>query len=77
MPSPKEAQQRKKAISCREKSVFLSEETAQKAAGRMNQKGKHVRPYKCDICGKFHICKRDKASVLADLFKKIEKERRS
>lgn len=76
MPTPKEAQQRKKAISCREKSGFPSEETAQKVAGRMNKKGKHVRTYKCDICGKFHICKRDKSSVLADLFKKIEKERK-
>lgn len=77
MPTNQEAQRRKKAISCRGKAGFPTEEIAQKVAGRMNSKGKHVKPYKCDICGKFHVCKREKASVLADLFKEIERQRRN
>lgn len=39
MPTTKEAQRRKKAISCREKVGFPTEEIAQKVAGRMNSKG--------------------------------------
>lgn len=76
MTTKAQAISRKKSISCRTKAVFSSETDAQGAAGRMNAKGRRVKPYRCDICGKWHLSKRDKVSVLTDLFSQIEKERK-
>lgn len=77
MTTKAQAQRRKKAISCRTKVAFPSEAAAQGAAGRMNASGKRVKPYQCDICKKWHICSRNKVSVLTELFGQIEKERKS
>lgn len=76
MPTPKEAQNRKKAISCRNKKSYAKESSAQSRANHLYSKGLKLKPYHCDICGNWHVCKRDKQSVLADLFKQIEKERK-
>lgn len=76
MPTPKEAQARKKSVSCRNKKAYAKEAMAQARANHLYSKGLRLKPYQCDVCGKWHVCKRDKQSVLTDLFKQIEKERR-
>lgn len=75
MTTRKQAQLRKKAASCRTKGVFPTLESAQRVAGRMNARDKRVKPYQCDICGKWHICARNKVAVLTELFDRIERER--
>lgn len=48
---------------------------ADKSVSNLHGKGIYLKPYKCSICGKYHLTKRKKENVLEDLFKQIEKER--
>lgn len=75
MPTKKQAQQRRMAASCRSKRTYPSQDAAQKRAGWLHTKGVRLKPYKCSICSKWHLCSRDKTAVLIDLFEQIERER--
>lgn len=75
MPTKKEASRAKTNRSCRTKQK-LTELAANVVAAKMNKKGKYVKPYLCPTCKGWHICGRNKESVLMDLFKKIENERK-
>lgn len=65
----------KKVRSCREKKTYKTLAEAMSSANHLHGKGIYVKPYQCSICNKFHVTKRDKVSVLNDLFKLIEKDR--
>jgi len=75
MPTKKQAQQRRIAASCRNKKAYPDQVAAQKRAGHLHTKGVRLKPYKCPTCSKWHLCSRDKTSVLMDLFSQIERER--
>lgn len=70
-----QSQKTKKQRSCREKKIYKSLSEANFSVAHLHKKGIYVKPYECSICGKYHLTKRSKENVLADLFKKIEKER--
>ncbi len=72
----KQSQKTKKQRSCRTKKVYLSMKEADSSVAHLHGKGIYVKPYSCSVCGKFHLTKRNKESVLEDIFKKIEKERK-
>lgn len=61
--------------SCRHKKKYPSEGSALGRAGHLNSKGIRVKPYLCACCKGWHLCKRDKVSVLTELFSIIDKER--
>lgn len=67
----------KQRKSCRNKKKYDSNHTAQSRASYLHTKGLYLRPYECPVCKGWHLAKRNKLSVMADLFKRIEKERSS
>lgn len=71
----KQSQSTKKQRSCRTKKVYFSMKEADRSVAHLHGKGIYVKPYECSICGKYHLTKRTKENILADLFKQIEKER--
>lgn len=71
----KQSQKTKRQQSCRTKKSYPSLNKANTSVAHLHGKGVYVKPYVCVICGKYHLCKRDKESVLMDLFKQIEKEK--
>lgn len=71
----KRIQKAKQKNNCHAKRTYSTMEEALASSNRQHGKGLYLKPYACGICGKFHLTKRDKVSVLTDLFKAIEKER--
>lgn len=61
--------------SCRTKKKYNDEQAAHISASKCHNKGIYVKAYKCTVCSGWHLARRNKASVLTDLFKKIERER--
>lgn len=66
----------KRARSCRNKKRYQTEDQAQQRASYLNARDIFVKPYFCQICKQYHLTSRSKQSVLSDLFKRIEKEKR-
>lgn len=75
MPTPSDRAKTKQKASCRNKRK-LGESLAYKIAAGMNAKGKYTKPYKCSICNGWHICSRNKVSILNQLFDQIVAERK-
>ena len=71
----KQRQKTKQQKSCRTKKAYNSFKEANHKVTFLHGNGVYVKPYECSICGKYHLCKRDKESLLMDLFKQIEKEK--
>ena len=70
----KQSSKNKQQKSCRTKKADNTIDEAIKRANYLHKKGIYLRTYNCKICGKIHLCKRSKETVLKDLFKQIERE---
>lgn len=73
----KKAADKSKKKSCQTKKTYPTIHAAHYSVAKQHKKGIYLKPYACDRCGLFHLTRRTKENVLADLFKKIEQERRT